>query len=147
MNRIFKFILFFYLVMNIFNISISNENYFNKGLELYKNKKYEDARFMFERSIVYNPKNSNSYLYLAKIYNQEKDQNKEEKNLETTLLIEPNNEEAIIMLMKIALKKSNYSKVKNLSKTFTKVCKKLCDQNKDILDTLENIEPKNNDSW
>ena len=50
------------------------------------------------------------------------------------------------MLMKIALKKSNYSKVKNLSKTFTKVCKKLCDQNKDILDTLENIEPKNNDS-
>jgi tetratricopeptide (TPR) repeat protein len=132
--------------MNIFNISISNENYFNKGLELYKNKKYEDARFMFERSIVYNPKNSNSYLYLAKIYNHEKDQNKEEKNLETTLLIEPNNEEAIIMLMKIALKKSNYSKVKNLSKTFTKVCKKLCDQNKDILDTLENIEPKNNDS-
>ena len=147
MNRILKFILFFYLVMNIFNISISNENYFNKGLELYKNKKYEDARFMFERSIVYNPKNSNSYLYLAKIYNHEKDQNKEEKNLETTLLIEPNNEEAIIMLMKIALKKSNYSKVKNLSKTFTKVCKKLCDQNKDILDTLENIEPKNNDSW
>ena len=146
MNRILKFILFFYLVMNIFNISISNENYFNKGLELYKNKKYEDARFMFERSIVYNPKNSNSYLYLAKIYNHEKDQNKEEKNLETTLLIEPNNEEAIIMLMKIALKKSNYSKVKNLSKTFTKVCKKLCDQNKDILDTLENIEPKNNDS-
>ena len=146
MNRILKFILFFYLVMNIFNISISNENYFNKGLELYKNKKYEDARFMFERSIVYNPKNSNSYLYLAKIYNHEKDQKKEEKNLETTLLIEPNNEEAIIMLMKIALKKSNYSKVKNLSKTFTKVCKKLCDQNKDILDTLENIEPKNNDS-
>ena len=146
MNRIFKFILFFYLVMNIFNISISNENYFNKGLELYKNKKYEDARFMFERSIVYNPKNSNSYLYLAKIYNHEKDQNKEEKNLETTLLIEPNNEEAIIMLMKIALKKSNYSKVKNLSKTFTKVCKKLCEENKEILDTLENIEPKNNES-
>ena len=79
MNRIFKFILFFYLVMNIFNISISNENYFNKGLELYKNKKYEDARFMFERSIVYNPKNSNSYLYLAKIYNHEKDQNKKKK--------------------------------------------------------------------
>ena len=50
------------------------------------------------------------------------------------------------MSMKIALKKSNYSKVKDLSKTFTKVCKKLCDQNKDILDTLENIEPKNNDS-
>ena len=34
------------------------------------------------------------------------------------------------MLMKIALKKSNYSKVKDLSKTFIKVCKKLCNENK-----------------
>jgi len=98
---------------------------------------------MFERSIVFNPKDSKSYLYLAKIYNHEEDQIKEEKNLETTLLIEPNNEEAILMLMKIALEKSNYSKVKNLSKTFIKVCEKLCDENKGILETLGNIEPKN----
>ena len=109
-------------------------------------KKYDDARFMFERSIVFNPKDSTSYLYLAKIYNIEEDQIKEEKNLETTLLIEPDNEEAILMSMKIALEKSNYSKVKKLSKTFTEVCTKLCDENKDILDTLANIEPKNNES-
>ena len=101
---------------------------------------------MFERSIVFNPKDSNSYLYLAKIYNNEKDQKKEEKNLESTLLIEPNNEEAILMTMKIALEKSNYIKVKDLSKTFTNVCKKLCNENKIILETLENIEPKNNES-
>ena len=50
------------------------------------------------------------------------------------------------MLMKIALEKSNYSKVKNLSNTFTKVCKKLCEENKVILETLSNIEPKNNES-
>ena len=123
--------------------SFGNENFFDKGLELYKNKKYDDARFMFERSIVFNPKDSSSYLYLAKIYNFEEDQKKEKKNLETTLLIEPDNEEAILMLMKIALEKSNYSKVKDLSNTFTKVCKKLCDDNKDILETLANIEPKN----
>ena len=98
---------------------------------------------MFERSIVFNPKDSNSYLYLAKIYNHQEDQKKEEKNLDATLLIEPNNEEAILMLMKIGLEKSNYSKVKDLSKTFTQVCKKLCDENKKILETLENIEPKN----
>jgi tetratricopeptide (TPR) repeat protein len=125
---------------------LGNDNFFNKGLELYKNKKYNDARFMFERSIVFNPKNSNAYLYLAKIYNVEEDQKKEEKNLETTLLIEPDNEEAILMSMKIALEKSNYSKVKDLSKTFTKVCEKLCKENKIILETLENIEPKNNES-
>ena len=83
---------------------------------------------MFERSIVFNPKDANSYLILSKIYNIEEDQKKKKKTLETTLLIEPNNEEAILMSMKIALKKSNYSKVKDLSNTFTKVCKKLCDE-------------------
>ncbi len=129
--------------MSLFGYANSSENFFEKGLELYKNKKFNDAKFMFERSIVFNPKDSNSYLYLAKIYNYQEDQISEEKNLDATLLIEPNNEEAILMLMKIGLEKSNYSKVRNLSKTFTQVCKKLCDENKKILKTLENIEPKN----
>ena len=143
MKKIFKITILFYLLMNVFNFSLSDENFFNKGLELYNKEKFEDARFMFERSIVFNPKHSNSYLYLAKIYNQEKNQIKEEKNLEATLLIEPKNEEAILMLMKIALEKSNYSKVKDLSENFIKVCKKLCEENKNILDSLSNLEPKN----
>ena len=146
MNKIFKLTLFFYLIINFINSSFSKENFFDEGLKFYKDKKYDDARFMFERGIVFNPKDSKSYLYLAKIYNIEEDQKKEEKNLEATLLIEPDNEEAILMTMKIALKKSNYSKVKDLSKTFTKVCKKLCEENKGILETLANIEPKNNES-
>ena len=143
MIKIFKFILLFYLAINLSNFSLGEENFFDKGLKLYKDKKYDDARFMFERSIVFNPKDSNSYLYLAKIYNIEEDKDKEEKNLETTLLIEPNNEEAILMSIKIALEKSNYSKVKDLSNKFTQVCKNLCEENKNILETLENIEPKN----
>ena len=146
MSKLLKFIIFFYLLGNIFNISISNENFYDKGLKLYNDKKYEDARFMFERSIVFNPKDSKSYLYLAKIYNIEEDKKKEEKNLETTLLIEPDNEEAILMSMKIALEKSNYLRVKDLSKNFTKFCKKLCDENKRILESLSNLEPKNNES-
>ena len=139
----FKLILFFYCIISFFTSAIGSENFFKKGLKLFNDKNYEDAKFMFERSIVFNPKDSNSYLYLAKIYNQQEDQKKEEKNLDATLLIEPNNEEAILMLMKIGLEKSNYSKVKDLSKTFIKVCKNLCKENKDILNTLENIEPKN----
>ena len=63
-----------------------------------------------------------------------------------TLLIEPNNEEAILMLMKIALEKSNYLKVKDLSKTFDKVCKKFCEESKSILENLLSIESKNNES-
>ena len=126
--------------------SFSKENFFNEALELFKKEKYEDARFLFERNIVFNPKDSNSYLYLAKIYNQQDDQKKEEKNLDATLLIEPDNEEALLMLMKIALEKSNYEKVKDLSDKFVKVCKYLCDENKDIQESLKNIEPENNES-
>ena len=143
MIKILKLILFSFLIINIFNIAYSKEEYFKKGLELYKDKKYDDAKFMFEKSIVFNPKNSRSYLYLAKIYNYKEDRNNEEKNLSTTLLIEPENEEAILMLMKVGLEKSNYSKVKELSKKFSQVCKKLCNENKKILENLDNIEPKN----
>ena len=146
MNKLFKITFFFCLVINFYNIALGNENFFQEGLKFFESKKYDDAKFMFERSIVFNPKNSNSYLYLAKIYNLKEDQNKEEKNLDATLLIDPDNEEALLMLMKIGLEKSNYSKIKDLSKTFTQVCKKLCGENKKILETLENIEPKNNES-
>ena len=47
------------------------------------------------------------------------------------------------MLIKIALEQSNYSKVKDLSNTFNKVCKKFCNDNESNLETLKNIEPKN----
>tara|TARA_Y100000589_G_C26646803_1_gene424366 strand:+ start:44 stop:484 length:441 start_codon:yes stop_codon:yes gene_type:complete len=146
MRKIIKLSIIFYFLVNAMNISKSNENFFDKGLKLYNAEKYDDAQFMFERSIVFNPKNSNSYLYLAKIFNIKEDQKKEEKNLESTLLIEPDNEEALLMSMKIALEKSNYQKVKDLSKTFSKVCKKICNENEEILKTLSNIEPKNNES-
>ena len=146
MKKIFKLIPIIFFTTVVFGSSHANENFFNKGLKLFNDKKYEDARFMFERSIVFNPKASNSYLYLAKIYNIQEDQSKEEKNLEATLLIEPTNEEAILMSMKIALERSNYSKVKDLSDTFSKVCKNLCLENKEILETLANLEPKTNES-
>ena len=129
--------------MNLPSISFSKESFYLEGVKLFKNKKYEDAKFLFERSIVLDPKHSNSYLYLAKIYKEEKNQKKEEKNLETTLLIDPTNEEAILMLMEIGLEKTNYSKVKELSDRFTKVCENLCDKSKRILKDLKNLEPKN----
>ena len=80
---------------------------------------------------------------MAKIYRKEDNKKKEEKNLETTLLINPANEEAILMLMEVALEKTNYSKVKELSERFSKVCKKLCNKNEQILKDLKNLEPKN----
>ena len=143
MNKIFKIItLIIFLFLSV-NIASSKENFFDKALKMYQDKKFDDARFLLERNIVFNPKDAKSYLYLAKIYNHEENQRKEEYNLDTALLIEPNNEEAILMLMKIALKKSNYSKVKDLSQTFLKVCEKLCNENDEILKSLKSIEPEN----
>ena len=121
----------------------TNGNLLEEAIRLFNDKKLKDAKFLFERNMVFNPKNANSYLYLAKIYKEQKDQKKEEKNLETTLLIDPLNEEAILMLMEIGIKKTNYSKVKELSERFTKICKNLCNENKKILEDLKNLEPKN----
>ena len=143
MNKIIKIItLVFFLVVSS-NLASSKENFFDEALKMYQDKEYDDARFLLERNIVFNPKDAKSYLYLAKIYNHEENQRKEEYNLDTALLIEPNNEEVILMLMKVALKKSNYSKVKTLSETFVKTCNKLCDENDLIQESLKNIEPKN----
>ena len=143
MSKFLKLIGLIILTVSFNSTSFSKENFFNEALELFKKEKYEDARFLFERNIVFNPKDANSYLYLAKIYNYEEDQRKEEYNLETTLLIDPQNEEAILMMMKIALEKSNYDKVKDLSETFVQVCKTLCDENNEILESLKNLEPSN----
>ena len=143
MNKILKIITPLLVLVLSVNTVASKENFFDEALKMYQDKKYDEARFMLERNIVFNPKDAKSYLYLAKIYNHEEDQRKEEYNLDTALLIEPNNEEAILMLMKIALEKSNYSKVKDLSQTFVKVCEKLCDENDEIQKSLKNIEPEN----
>ena len=146
MLKILKIFFLTIFLINFSNICFSEEDFYSEGVKLFEKKKYEKAKFLFERSIVFDPKHSNSYLYLAKIYKNNKDQRNEEKNLDTTLLIDPTNEEAILMLMEIGLEKTNYSKVKNLSERFTKVCVNLCNENKKILNELENLEPNNNES-
>ena len=143
MTQFYKIIISIIFSLIFANYSFSNENFFNEGVKYFKNKKYDDAKFLLQRSIVFDPKHADSYLYLAKIFKEENDQINEEKNLETTLLIDPTNEEAILMLMEIGIEKTNYSKVKELSERFTKICKNLCFKNQKIIDDLNNLEPKN----
>jgi Tfp pilus assembly protein PilF len=143
MIRFYKIFITLIILINFTNVSLAKEDFFNEGVKLFEAKKFDDAKFLFERSVVFEPKHANSYLYLAKIYKEKEDDKKEEMNLETTLLIDPANEEAILMLMEIGIKKTNYSKVKELSERFTKVCKNLCNENEKILQDLKNLEPKN----
>jgi tetratricopeptide (TPR) repeat protein len=120
----------------------AKENFFDEAKNKYDEKKLEDSKFLFQRNIVFNPKDAKSYLYLAKIYNSEENERKEIKYLKTTLLLEPDNEEAMYMLIDIELKKSNFSEVKKLTKNFTIICSTFCDKTKSINERLKNIEAK-----
>ena len=120
----------------------AKENFFYEAKNKYDEKKLEDSKFLFQRNIVFNPKDAKSYLYLAKIYNSEENEIKEIKYLKTTLLLEPDNEEAMYMLIDIELKKSNFSEVKKLTKNFTIICSTFCDKTKSINERLKNIEAK-----
>ena len=138
-----KILFIIFIFLNFSKSIISAENFFEQGQQKYNEKKFDESKFLFQRGIIFEPKDARSYLYLAKIYNLEKNEKEEEKNINTVLLLEPKNEEAIYMLIEIKLKKSNYTKVKELSEKFIKVCKNLCDKNQSILESLKNLEPKN----
>ena len=117
-----KLILGIILFLNFTNLVIAKENFFNSAKNKFEEKKLEESKFLFQRNIVFNPKDAQSYLYLAKIYSSEENEKEEEKNLKSTLLLEPDNEEAIYMMINIELKKSNYLEVKSLIKDFTIIC-------------------------
>ena len=132
-----KLILSIFLFINFFNLLTAEENFFDEAKNKFNEKKLEDSKFLFQRNIVFNPKDAKSYLYLAKIYNFEENEKEEEKNLNTTLLLEPNNEEAMYMLINIYLKKSNYLKIKELKENFSVICSNLCEKIK-VIDTNGN---------
>ena len=143
MTKIIKLVSIFLISLNLVNSVLAENSLFEDGKNKYDEKKYKESKFLFQRSIVFNPKDQDSYLYLAKIYKFEDNKREEEKNLNTVILLDPKNEEANYLLMEIQLKKSNYSKVKELAENFTKICKKLCDKKPLILESLKNLEPKN----
>ena len=143
MIKIIKLFSIFFIPVILINSALAESTFFEKGKIKYDEKKYEESKFLFQRSIVFNPKDQDSYLYLAKIYKFEDNKREEEKNINTVLLLNPQNEEANYLLMEIELKKSNYSKVKELAENFTKICNKLCDKKPLILKSLKNLEPKN----
>ena len=141
MTKLYKFALLIFIIVT--SHAIGNENFFNEAKNLFDNGKIEESKFLFQRNIVFNPKDSKSYLYLAKIYETEENEKEEVKNINTTLLLEPDNEEAMYMLIDIKLKKSDYEKVKELRTKFEMICESLCTKIKSIDERLKNIETKN----
>ena len=94
-----------YLIVFLFCIFSTNlftkesNNYFTKGQDHYNKKNIEEAKLNFEKDIVRNTKNIESYLYLAKIHKKKDNSLEFEKNLKTVLLLDPKNEEALYLLI------------------------------------------------
>ena len=132
------FFVTFFLTKNVF----AEIDYFLQGEELFNKKKFSESKFKFEKDIVFNPKSEKSYLYLAKIFKKEKNDKLQEKNLNTVILLNPKNEEAIFLLTLLKIKKSDYQESEKLIKTFKKICKNLCKKEKELSKTLQGLQTK-----
>ncbi len=119
---------------------ITKENFFSEGVKLFNEKKFPESKFKFEQDIVFNPKSENSYLYLAKIYKERKNDELQEQNLNTVILINPQNEEALYLLTLLNIKKSDYKESDKLIKKFNKVCKQICEKKSELISKLKTLE-------
>ena len=124
------------------NVLLAKSKYFNEGINLYKNNKFEDAKFKFEQDLVFNPKSELSYLYLSKIFNKQDKKDLEEKNLNTVILLNPRNEEATYNLAKLKLFSSDYQQSRELNKRLKLICKNFCKQSDKLKVEIENLSKK-----
>ena len=124
------------------NILYAKSKYFQEGVNLFNKNKLEGAKFKFEQDIVFNPKNELSYLYLSKIFNKKDNANLEEKNLNTVMLLNPRNEEAVYNLAKLKLTSSDYSKSKELYKKLKSICVNFCNKSEKLKIEIENLSKK-----
>ena len=127
--KLLKTIFIFFIINN--NL-LANTDYFNQGLILYKKNDLEKAKFKFEQDLVLNPKNEKSYLYLSKIFNTQNKKKLEEQNLNTVILLDPKNEEAVFSLAKLKLEKSDYIESKKMIENLLKFCKSYCQKSSEL---------------
>ena len=137
--KFFKIILIFFFIPNCL---FAKPEFFQEGMTLYNKNKLEDARFKFEQDIVYNPKSELSYLYLSKIFNKQDKKRLEEKNLNTVMLLNPKNEEAVYNLARLKLRSSDYEKSKVLNKKLKSICSKFCSKSDQLKIEIENLSKK-----
>ena len=138
MKKNILIILLSLILFNLNHVVVSAKNfYFDDGKKLFDKKNYKDSKFYFEKDIVFNPKSEKSYLYLAKIFKEKENDSLEENNLNTVLLLNPRNEEAIYLLTKLKIKNSNFSKAGELIDTLAIICKKMCSSKSELQSKLD----------
>ena len=138
-SRLFKLVIIIFILPSSL---LANTQYFKEGLDLFNKNKFDEAKFKFEQDIVFNPKSEMSYLYLSRIFKNLKKKDLEEQNLNTVILLNPKNEEAIYNLAKLKLESSDYKKSKELNKKLINLCNKLCNQSQKLKLEIENLSKK-----
>ena len=133
-------VLFIYLFF-ISNGYVSKLNFFDEGKILFEKSQFEKSKVFFEKDIVFNPRSEKSYLYLAKIFNKDNNDEEEEINLENVLLLNPKNDEAIYMLTLLKIKQSDYKGAKELIEKFTLICESFCSKKIEMENKLNKLTP------
>jgi len=134
------FVIYLFLISN----GIAKQSdYFDRGIKLFQKKEFDKSKILFEKDIVFNPKSEKSYLYLAKIFNKNNNDEEQEINLNSVLLLNPQNDEAIYMLTLLKIKQSDYDGAKELIDKFVLVCKSFCLKRNEMQDKLEKLTPDN----
>ena len=123
--------------------SYSIENFYDEAKKLFEKEKYEQSKFMFQRDIVFNPKNERSYLYLAKIFEENDNVEEEEIKLNNVLLLNSTNDEALYMMILLKIKKSDYHSARSLIEKFNLVCNSFCSKKSEIDEKFSKLIPDN----
>jgi len=137
--RYFKLSLVFFILSSSLE---AKSQFFEEGLNFYNDKKFDKAKFKFEQDLVLNPKSELSYLYLSKIFKNQKKKELEEQNLNTVILLNPRNEDAIYSLARLKLNSSDYKKSKELNDRLMSLCDKFCNQSQKLKIEIENLSKK-----
>ena len=137
-----KIFLLFFIILFLSTNLFAKSEYIKDGIDLYNKNKFEDAKFKFEQDIVFNPKSELSYLYLSKIFNKQNKISLEEKNLNTVMLLNPKNEEAIYNLARLKLKSSDFKNSNVLNKKLKSICSKFCYKSDQLKIEIENLSKK-----
>ncbi len=138
----YKYFTLIILIVLLSNNLFAKSQFFQDGLNLFNNKKFDEAKFKFEQDIVFNPKSEQSYLYLSKIFKNLDKKNLQEQNLKTVILLNPKNEEAIYQLAKLKLESSDYKKSEELNRRLIDICVNLCDEGQKLQKEIENLSKK-----
>ena len=142
MNITKIYVTVFFISTLLYTSTSAKNSYFLEAERLFNEKKFSQSKYKFEKDIVFNPKSELSYLYLAKIFNAQKNDFMEEQNLNTVIMLNPKNEEALYLLAKLNIKKSDYKKSIELINNLKEVCSNFCQKEAELKEKLENLEPK-----